>query len=76
MQEALRSTPNRIVAGPDGVPGMILKHMPLGFHEALQLLFQAMPITGITPPSWLHSHIILLYKKGTPPHWTTTVQST
>ena len=24
--------------------------MPLGFHEALQLLFQAMSITGITPP--------------------------
>ena len=45
---------------------MILKHMPHGFHEALQLLFQAMSITGITPPSWLHNHTILLYKKGDP----------
>jgi hypothetical protein len=36
------------------------------FHEALQLLFQTMSITGITPPSWLHSHTILLYKKGDP----------
>ena len=60
MQEALRRTPNHKAAGPNGVPGMILKHMPPGFHEALQLLFQAMSITGITPPSWLHSHTILL----------------
>jgi hypothetical protein len=75
MQEALRRTPNHKATGPDGVPGMILKHMPQGFHEALQLLFQAMSITGITPPSWLHSRTILLYKKGTPPHWITTIQS-
>ena len=25
-----------------------------------------MAITGITPPTWLHSHTILLYKKGDP----------
>jgi hypothetical protein len=68
MQEALRRTPNHKAAGPDGVLGMILKHMPLGFHEALQLLFQAMSITGITPSSWLHSHTILLYKKRGPRH--------
>jgi hypothetical protein len=45
---------------------MIPKHMPPGFHEALQLLVQAMSITGITRPSWLHSYTILLYKKGDP----------
>ena len=66
MQEALRRTPNHKAAGPDKVPGMILKHMPSGFHEALQLLFQAMSITTITSHSWLHSHTILLYKKGEP----------
>ena len=44
----------------------MLKHMPPAFHEALQLLFQTMSITEITPPSWLHSHTILLYKKGDP----------
>ena len=75
MQEALRRTPNHKAAGPDGVPGMVLKHMPAGFHEALQLLFHALSITGITPPAWLHSHTILLYKKVTQPPWTTTVQS-
>jgi hypothetical protein len=48
--EALLRSPNHKAAGPHGIPGMILKHMPSGFHEALQLLFQAMPITGITPP--------------------------
>jgi len=62
MQKAIRRTLNHKEAGPDGVPGMILKHMPPGFHEALQLVFfQAMSITGITPPSWLHNHTILLY---------------
>jgi hypothetical protein len=66
MQEALRRTPDHKTAGPNGVPGMILKHMPPRFHEALQLLFQAMSITGITPPSWLHIHTINLYKKGDP----------
>ncbi len=45
---------------------MILKHMLSRFPEALQFLFQAMYITGISPPSWLHSHTILLYKKGDP----------
>jgi hypothetical protein len=45
---------------------MILKHMSPEFHEALQLLFQSLSITGITPPSWLNSRTILFYKKGEP----------
>jgi hypothetical protein len=40
--------------------------MPLAFHEAMHLLFQTLAITGMTPPSWLQSHAILLYKKGDP----------
>ena len=40
--------------------------MPPIFDEALPLLFQALAITRITPPSWLQSHTILLYKKGDP----------
>ena len=40
--------------------------MPPAFHEALHLLFQALAETGITPPTWLQSHTILLYKKGDP----------
>ena len=59
-------SPNHKAAGPDGVPGLVLKHMPKQFHEALHLLFQALAITGITPPSWLQSITILLYKKGDP----------
>ena len=45
-----------------------MKHMPPAFHEALHLLFQALSETVITPPSWLQSHTILLYKKGHPTH--------
>jgi hypothetical protein len=50
MQEALRSTPNHKVTGSDGVPFLVLKHMPPAFHESLRLLFKALVITGITPP--------------------------
>jgi len=66
VQKALRRAPNHKAAGPDGVPGVVLKHTPPAFHNALHLVFQAMAITGITPPSWLQSHTILLYKKGDP----------
>jgi hypothetical protein len=66
MREALRCTPNHKAAEPDGVPCLVPKHMPQQFHEALHLLFQTLAITGITPPSWLQSHTIFLYKKGDP----------
>jgi hypothetical protein len=66
FQEALCRTPSYKAADPDGVPGLVLKHTPPSFYEALHLLFQALAITGITPPSWLQSHTILLYKKGDP----------
>ncbi len=66
MQEALRRTPNHKAAGPDGVPSMVLKHMPAGYHEALQLLFRSLSIAGITPSAWLNSHTILLYTKEDP----------
>jgi len=41
LHEALRRTPNHKATGPYGVYGLILKHMPPAFHEALQLLFHA-----------------------------------
>jgi hypothetical protein len=66
FHEALRRTPDHKAAGSNGVPGMVLKNMPPAFHEAIHLLFQAMAITGITPPTWLQSHTILLHKKGDP----------
>ena len=60
MHEALRRTPNHKAAGPDGVPGLVLKHMPQAFHEALHLFFHALAETWVTPPTWLQSHTILL----------------
>ncbi len=62
FHEALRRTPNHKATGPDGAPGLVLKHMPPAFHEVIHLLFQAMAINQ--PPSWLQSHTIILYKKG------------
>jgi hypothetical protein len=64
MREALRRTPIHKAARPGGVLGLILKHMPPPSHDALYLLLQTMTVTGITPPSWLKSHTILLYEKG------------
>ena len=49
FQEALRRTPNHKIAGLDGVPGVVLEHMPPAFHEVLHILFQALAVTGITP---------------------------
>jgi len=66
MHEALRRTPNHKAAGSDEVPGLVIKHMPPPFLETLHLLFRALDKTGITLPSWLQSHTILLYKKGYP----------
>jgi len=66
MHEALRRTPNHKAAGPYGVLGLVLKHMPPEFHETLHLLFHALAETGIIPPTWLQSHTTLLYIKGDP----------
>ena len=44
----------------------MLEHTPPAFHETIHLLFQAIAVTGITPPTWLQNHTIILYKKGDP----------
>jgi hypothetical protein len=66
FQETLHQLPNHKTNGPDNIPGILLKHMPKAFHNAIFQLFQAMAITCITPPSWLLSNTILLYKKNDP----------
>jgi len=66
FHDALRRTSNPKASGTNGVPGLVPTHMPPAFLEARHLLFEALPNTGITPPSWLQSHTILLYKKGDP----------
>ena len=40
--------------------------MPPTFLLATLTLFQLMAATGITPPSWLKTHTVLLYKKNDP----------
>jgi hypothetical protein len=66
MQETLCRSPNHEATGPNGVQGLVLKHMSPVFHEALLLPLQASAIAIITLPSWLKSHTILLYKKEDP----------
>jgi hypothetical protein len=51
MQDALHRTLIHKPAGLQGGPGPILKRMLLAFHVTYRLLFRAMAITGITPPS-------------------------
>ena len=66
FNEALRLLPSHKAPGPDNIPGVLIKHMPQAFHDTVFQLFQTMTITGITPPNWLHSNTILLYKKHDP----------
>ena len=66
FEEALRRNPNYKAPGPDGIPGVILNNMPPTFLQATLMLFQLMAATGITPPSWLKTHTVLLYKKNDP----------
>jgi hypothetical protein len=65
FQEALRQLPNHKAPGPNNIRGILLKNMPKAFHKAIYRLFQAKVTTGITPPTWLLSNTILLYKKTT-----------
>jgi hypothetical protein len=66
FQEALRQLPNHKAPGPDNIPGILLKNISKAFHKAIYRLFQAMATTGITPPDWLLSNTIFLYKKNDP----------
>jgi hypothetical protein len=75
LQQALRRTPNHNAVNPDGVPGLVLKHMPQAFHKTIHLLFQSMAITGITPPLMAKKPYHTPPKKRTPPYWTITTRS-
>ena len=66
LDEALQRNPNYKAPGPDGIPGVILNNMPTAFLKATLALFQLMAVTGITPPAWLKTHTVLLYKKNDP----------
>jgi hypothetical protein len=76
FQEALRRTPNHKAASPNGVPDLVLKHMPPAFHEALHLLFQALVLTGTTPPlPGSRATLFSSTRKEIRQGWTTTAQS-
>jgi hypothetical protein len=75
LKEVLRRIPSHKAAGPDGVLGLILKHMPPAFHEAIPLLFQSMAITGITPPPGSKATPFSFAKRETPYDWTITARS-
>jgi hypothetical protein len=66
--EALRRTLSHKDPCHDGVPGLLLKHMPYTFLAALYNLFKAMVITGITPHTRLQSYATLAktLQKGDP----------
>ena len=66
FDEALRRNPHYKAAGLDEIPGVILNNMPTAFLDATLSLFQLMAVTGITPPDWLRTHTVLLYKKSDP----------
>ena len=66
FQEALRRLPSQKASGPDNIPRVLLKHIPPAFHKAICQLFQTMAITSTTPPNFLLSNNILVYRKNDP----------
>ncbi len=66
FQGALDQLPNHKAPDPDNIPRVVLKRMPQTFHNAIYQLFQLMVATGTTPPHWLLSNTIILYKKNDP----------
>ena len=60
VQEALRRIPNHKSKRPDDVACLVLNKLSLEFHETLHHPFQALAITGIILPAWLHNHTTFL----------------
>ena len=51
-------------AGPDNIPGKLLKICAYELHEAFTILFQHSLNTGQIPDAWKVAHIFPLFKKG------------
>jgi hypothetical protein len=62
--EAFRRTPIHKAPGIDGVPHLLLGHIPQTFLADLYNLFKAMTSARIKRHAWLQSYTTLLYKKG------------
>jgi hypothetical protein len=75
MRETLRRTPNHKAAGPDGVLGLVLKHMPHAFHEALHdstSFSKHWQKRGSHPQHGFRATPYSYKKKGIRHYWTTT----
>jgi hypothetical protein len=66
FQAALHQLPNHKAPGRDNIPGVLLKHMPQTFHNAIYQLIQLMSASRTSPPHLLLSNTVLLYKKNDP----------
>ena len=69
FDRCLKHAANHRAPGPDTVPNEVLKHAPAHLKEVINSLFIIICITQKTPPSWLQSTTVLLYKKGDPLEW-------
>ena len=51
-------------AGPDGIPGYILKHCSIRLCRPLSIIYKLIYNTGIIPQEWKSANIVPIHKKG------------
>jgi hypothetical protein len=59
---ALKSLPNKVSAGPDSLPSIVLKHIAASISAPLTSIFRRSFETGHVPDDWLTSNITPIYK--------------
>lgn len=64
VQKLLANLNPQKAAGPDGIPGKLMKELAVELAPALTLLFTQSLSTGDIPADWKHAYVQPVFKKG------------
>jgi len=64
VYEGLTNLPNKVSAGPDGIPQLLLKKLAVHLAAPLCHIFNISLATGQLPKDWLLANITAIFKKG------------
>jgi len=67
IQEAISGLKISKVTEPNGIPNIVLKHLPQRAVSALVLIFTAFLLTGLFPTVWKQARVISIHKPGKDP---------
>ena len=59
---AQKSLPNKVSAGPDGLPAFLLKLLTIGIAEPLSIIFACSFEIGKLPDEWKFANVVLIFK--------------